>query len=206
MLGQHLGQPRLERHVIRPGDPERRGAGAELERRPHRDDRRRQALGNRRHDALGPGAGSVDLVDEHEGRDAQPLERAHEDAGLRLHAFHRGDHEYCAVEDAQDALHLRDEIGVPRRVDQVDGDVVDRERDDGRPDGDPALAFQRQVVGLCAAVVDAPRRVDDTGRVEQPLCESRLTGVYMRQDSQVQRSSHQRSHPSDRSQTPSRWT
>jgi hypothetical protein len=38
--------------------------------------------------------------------------------------------------------------------------------------------------------------VDDSGRVEQPLGESGLTGVYMRQDSQVECRSLQGSSPS----------
>ena len=67
-------------------------------------------------------------------------------------------------------------------------DVVDRERHDGGLDRDAALPLERQGVGLGGAVVDAADLVDDAGGVEQPLGESRLTGVYMRQDSQVERS------------------
>ena len=103
------------------------------------------------------------------------------------------------------ALHLGDEVRVAGRVDQVDGDVVDRKRDDRRLDGDPALAFQRERVRLRAAVVDAADLVDDAGRVQQPLGERRLTGVYMRQDSQVERSSKQGSYPPKWSQSHSRW-
>jgi len=35
---------------------------------------------------------------------------------------------------------------------------------------------------LCVSVIDAPGFVDDAGGVQQPLGESGLTGVYMRQD------------------------
>jgi hypothetical protein len=75
---------------------------------------------------------------------------------------------------------------VAGRIDQVDRDVVDDERDDGGLDRDPALPFQRQGVGLGVAVVDASDLVDDTGGVQQPLGQARLTCVDMCQDPQVQ--------------------
>jgi len=62
-----------------------------------------------------------------------------------------------------------------------------------------SLPLQRQEVGLCAAVIDAADVVDDTGRVQQPFGESCLTGVYVRQDPQVQRSVQQASYPPNRS-------
>ena len=132
------------------------------------------------------GAAPVDLVHEEQRRDAQPLQRAHQHPGLRLHALDRRDHQHGAVEHAQHPLHLGDEVRVAGRVDQVDRDVVDDERHDGRLDRDAALAFQRQRVGLGAAVVDAADLVDDAGGVEQPLGQAGLTGVDVRQDPQVQ--------------------
>ena len=69
--------------------------------------------------------------------------------------------------------------------------------DDRRLDRDAALALERQRVGLRRAVVDAADLVDDTGGVEQPLGERRLTGVYMRQDPQVQRFCEARVIPSE---------
>ena len=120
-------------------------------------------------------------------------------ARLRLHALDGGDHENGAVEHVQHPFHLGDEVRVSRRVDQVDGDVVDDERHDGGLDRDAALSLQRQEVGLRAAVIDAADLVDDTGGVQQPLGESCLTGVYMRQDPQVERSSFQASYPPNRS-------
>ena len=77
--------------------------------------------------------------------------------------------------------------------------------DDGSTQTD-TLALERERVGLRIAVVDAADLVDDTGCVEQPLGETRLTGVYMRQDSQVERSVQQASYPPNRSKSPSRWT
>jgi hypothetical protein len=126
-------------------------------------------------------------------------------AWLRLHALDGGDDQHGAVEHAQHPFHLGDEVRVAGRVDQVDGDVIDDERHHGGLDRDAALPFQRQGVGLGAAVVDAADLVDDAGGVEQPLGQARLTGVYVRQDPQVQRA-HEASCPLDRWQLLSGWT
>jgi hypothetical protein len=42
----------------------------------------------------------------------------------------------------QSAFHLGDEVRVAGRVDQVDGDVVDRERDDGGLDAMDMIAVR----------------------------------------------------------------
>jgi hypothetical protein len=131
---------------------------------------------------------AVDLVHEYERRNAQASQRPHQYAGLRLDALHGRDDQHGAVEHAQHAFHLGDEIRVAGSVDQVDRDVVDDERHDGGLDRDAALAFQRHRIGLGAAVIDAADLADDTGGIQQPLGQRCLTGVYMRQDSQVQRS------------------
>jgi hypothetical protein len=68
---------------------------------------------------VGPGA--VELVHEQQRGEAQPLQGAHEHAGLGLHP---------------------DEVGVAGRVDQVDGRVTDHERHHRRLDGDAALALK----------------------------------------------------------------
>jgi hypothetical protein len=57
---------------------------------------------------------------------------------------------------------------VAGRVDQVDGDVVDAERHHRGLDGDAALPFQIQGVGLGAALIDAAELADDPGAVQQP--------------------------------------
>ena len=96
-------------------------------------------------------------------------------------------------------------IRVAGRVDQVDRDIIDGERYDGGLDRDAALPFERQEIGLGTAVINAADLVDDTGGIEQPLGQGCLTGVYMRQNPQVQRS-HQASCPLHRWKLPSGWT
>jgi len=65
------------------------------------------------------------------------------------------------VEHTQGPLHLGDEIRVARRVDQIDGDVVDGERNDRGLDRDPALPLQCERIGLGGAGIDAADLVDD---------------------------------------------
>src|SRR5262249_54070263 len=77
---------------------------------------------------------------------------------------------------------------VTGRVDEVDGQVADSERDDRGLDRDAALSFERERVGLSAAVIDPAEVVDDPRREQQPFGQACLAGVDMRQDSKVEQS------------------
>jgi hypothetical protein len=116
----------------------------------------------------------------------QPLERAEENPRLRLHALDRGEHEHGTVEDAEHSLDLGDEIRMAGGVEQVDLQVAELERRDRGLDRDAALTFERERVGLRRARVDAADLRDDARLVEEAFGESRLTGVYMSQDSKVE--------------------
>ena len=187
VVGEQLGQPGRERGVGRTVGRECGVAGAEPAGRSHGHDRRGELAGDGPQGAVVPRAGAVDLVDEQQGGDAEALQGPQQHAGLGLHALDGREHQHGAVEHAQHPLHLGDEVGVAGGVDQVDGDVVDGERHHRRLDGDAALAFQGQGVGLGAAVVDAADLVDDPGAVQQPLGQAGLAGVDMGQDAQVER-------------------
>ena len=52
-------------------------------------------------DELGVGARAVDLVHEHDRRDAQPLQRAHQHQRLRLDALDGGHDQHGAVQQAR---------------------------------------------------------------------------------------------------------
>lgn len=164
---------------------------------PHRHDRRGEPLGDRAQDTVGAGAAAVDLVDEEEGRDAQPLQGPHEDPRLRLDTLDGRDDQHGAVEHAEHPLHLRDEVRVAGGVDEVDRHVVDRERDDGGLDGDAALPLQREGVGPGVPVVDTADLVDHADRVQQPLGQAGLTCVDVREDAEVEHM-HEASCPSKR--------
>lgn len=179
--------------------------GTDVLDRAHRYDRRPEPVGDLPQQLVLACPPSVDLVDEEERRDAQSLERAHQDAGLRLDALDRRDDQDGAVQYAEHPLHLGDEVRVARGVDEVDGHVLDRERDDGGLDGDTALPLQCERVGPGAAVVDAADLVDHTGRVQQPFGQTGLTRVYVREDSEVEQV-HLVSCPSMRSAFLPGWT
>ena len=184
-LREDLGEGGPERSIPEVTGLERGRSRAEPGCRAHRRDGRRDSAPDGVERALGARAGTIDLVHEDERRHAQPLERSLEDPRLGLDALDRGDHEHGAVEHAEHPLDLGDEVGVARRVDQVDGDVADLERDDGGLDRDAALALELEGVGLGGAGVDAAELVDDPGGVEEPLGEGGLTGVDVGEDAKI---------------------
>src|SRR5262249_32563980 len=157
----------------------------------------RQLLGDVVQHAFGVGAATVDLVHEDHRWDAQALQRTHQYACLCLDALNGRHDEHRAVEHVQHPLDLGNEVRVAGRIDQVDCDVGDLERDNRRLDGDAASPLQGERVGLSAAAVDTADLADDAGVVEQAFGQAGLTGVDMRQDSQVQRA-HCESCPSGR--------
>src|SRR6185295_10512191 len=120
-------------------------------------------------------------------RDAEPLERAEEEWRLGLDALDRGHDEDRAVENAEHALDLRDEIGVAGRIDEVDRKIADEERGDRRPDRDAAFALEVERIGLGGAGVDAADALDGAGGEEESLGEGGLTGVDVREDSEIER-------------------
>jgi hypothetical protein len=186
VLGEHLGEARGE-----PGVPRTVGEHLVSTHAGHRDRGGCEPPRDVGEYAVDVGAGAVDLVEEQQGGNAQALQRAHEDPGLRLHALDGGQHEHRTIEHPEHPLHLGDEVRVAGGVDQVDGDGVgaasDAERDDGRADRDAAPAFEVGGVGPGAAVVDAADLVDHPAVVQQPLGQARLTGVDMGDDPEVER-------------------
>lgn len=105
------------------------------------------------------GSGAVDLVDEEGRRHLQPLQRPHQDAGLRLHAFDSGDDQDDRVEDAERTLHLGDEVGVPRSVNEIHTQVAGGERGDSCFYRNTAPALELHGVGRRGATVDTAEAV-----------------------------------------------
>ena len=173
--------------VVRGERHERRLAAPGVADDAHRDDAGREPARHRRDDALRVGPGTVDLVDEEQRRDVEPLQRAEQERRLGLDALDRRDDEDRAVEDAEDALDLGDEVRVAGRVDEVDREVADEERGDRGPDRDAAFALELERVGLGGAGVDAADVIDGAGGEEESLGEGGLTGVDVGEDSEIER-------------------
>ena len=93
-------------------------------------------------DLRGPGVGTVDLVDDADHR--QPgLERlAQHEAGLGQRALAGVDEQQHAVDHRQAPLHLAAEVGVARRVDDVDGQIAVVDGGVLGQDGDAFLPFE----------------------------------------------------------------
>ena len=136
------------------------------------------------------GAAPVDLVREHQERDAEPLHDPDQRAGLGLDALDGRDDEHRTVEHPQGTLDLGHEVGVAGGVDEVDLEVTHGERDDGRADGDAAATFDVVGVGHGVAVVDAAEVGADARLVEQALGQRGLAGVDVGDDPEVEGGLH----------------
>ena len=135
------------------------------------------------HDLLDPRVRPVDLVDDEEHR--QPaLERlAQDEARLRQRPLARVDEEQHAVDHPQRALDLAAEVGVTRRVDDVDLRVAVADGRVLREDRDALLALEVHRVhdALGHVLVLAERARLPEHRVD----ERRLAVVDVRDDRDV---------------------
>ncbi len=187
VLGEALGQRAAMGLVRRREGHERRLAPAGVAGESHRDHARRQPPRHHLDHPIRVGAGPVDLVDEDQGRDVEPAKGAEEERRLGLDTLDRRHDEDRAVEHAEDAFDLGDEVRVTGRVDEVDGEIAHEERGDGGSNGDAAFALEVERVGLGGAGVDAADILDGAGGEEEPLGEGGLTGVDVGENAEIER-------------------
>ena len=118
-----------------------------------RADRSEQVEGIVQH-PIGIGMGAVDLVQADDRLQAHLQRLTQHELGLRHHAFFGVYQQDAAVHHAKDPLHLAAEVGVARRVDDVDPGVARRAVPQHRcalgQDSDPALTLL--VVGVHGAL------------------------------------------------------
>ena len=93
-------------------------------------------------DLVGPGIGAVDLVDQHDRAQSEAQRLAQHELGLRQRAFGRVDQQHHAVDHREDALDLAAEIGVARRVDDIDARALPDDRRRLGEDGDATLTLE----------------------------------------------------------------
>ncbi len=128
-------------------------------------------------------AGPVDLVDDDDRRAAERERLAQHEARLRHRAVEGVDDEQHAVDHAQNALDLAAEIGVARRVDDVDLGAVPA---DGRVLGqnrDAPLALER--VGVHHALLHDLILTKRARLAEHLVDERGLAVVDVRDDGDV---------------------
>ena len=127
--------------------------------------------------------GAVDLVD-HDDRLEADLERLrHHELGLRQRTLGGVDQHQRAVHHVEDALDLAAEIGVARRVDDIDAGVVPENRRRLGEDRDAALALE--VVRIHRALGDLLVLTEGAGLLQQAVDQRGLAVVDMGDDGDV---------------------
>ncbi len=102
------------------------------------------------HHLAGPRIGAVDLIDHDDGLETHLEGLGHDEFGLRQGAFGGVHQHQRAVNHVEDALDLAAEIGVARRIHDVDVGVLPDDRGHLGEDGDAALALE--IVGIHGAL------------------------------------------------------
>ena len=106
-----------------------------------------------------------------------------DEAGLRHRAVDRIDQQQHAVDHRQHALDLAAEVGVARRVDDVDPVVAPGDRGVLGEDRDAAFALER--VRIHDALLHVLARVERAGLTQQLVDERGLAVVDVRDDRDV---------------------
>ena len=133
--------------------------------------------------AGGVGVGPVGLVDD-DDRSQPEAERPHEHvARLRHGALVGVDQQQHRVDHAEHALDLAAEIGVARRVDDVDEVVLPLHRAVLGADRDAALALE--VVAVHHALVDVRALAEHVGGAEDAVDQGRLAVIDVGDDGEV---------------------
>ena len=125
----------------------------------------------------------VDLVDGDDGPEADLQRLLQHELGLRHRAFGGIDQQHRAVDHVEDALDLAAEIGMARRVDDVDARSLPEDGGDLGEDGDAALALE--IVGVHGALGHPLILAKGTGLGEQPVDQRGLAVIDMGDDGDV---------------------
>ena len=126
---------------------------------------------------------AVDLVDDEHDRQPRLQRLAEDEARLRQRPLGRVDEQEDAVDHRQAALDLAAEVGVARRVDDVELHVADADGRVLREDRDPLLALE--VDRVHDALVHVLVRAEGAGLPEQGVDERRLAVIDVGDDRDV---------------------
>jgi len=139
-------------------------------------------------DFIGAGVGTVHLVDEHNGLQAQRQRLRGHEFRLRQRALGRVDEQHHAIDHRKDALHLAAEIRMARRVDDVDAGMNPRLVDPVHAgglgeNGDATLAFQ--VVRVHDPIGHLLIFAEGAGLAKQLIDQRRLPMIDMGDDRDI---------------------
>ena len=126
---------------------------------------------------------AVDLVDHDDRAQAQRKRLAGDELGLRHGAFGAVDQQDDAIDHRQDAFDLGAEVGVARRVDDVDAGAVPFDAGALGENGDPAFFFQ--IVRIHRAFFDALVVAEGARLAEELVDKSGLAVVDVGDDRHV---------------------
>ena len=126
---------------------------------------------------------AIDLVDDHERREAVLERLARDETSLRHRAVDCVDEQQHAVDHRQHALDLAAEVRVPRRVDDVDAPVVPADRGVLGENRDAALFLE--VVRVHRALGYDRARIERVGLTQQLIDERGLAVIHVRDDRDV---------------------
>jgi hypothetical protein len=132
---------------------------------------------------FGAGVGAVDLVDHHDRPQTAAQRLGDDELGLRHRPFSRVDEHQHAVDHREDALDLAAEIGVARRVDDVDARLAPHEGGAFGENRDAALALE--VVRIEGTLGDLLVGAEHAGLTQKLIDQRRLAVVDMRDDRDV---------------------
>ena len=127
--------------------------------------------------------GAVDLVDDDDGLEPHAQRLRDHELGLRQRALGGVDQHQRAVHHVEDALDLAAEIGVARRIDDVDAGVLPQDRGRLGEDRDAALALQ--IVRIHRALDLALVVAIGAGLLQQPVDQRGLAMVDVGDDRHV---------------------
>ena len=127
--------------------------------------------------------GLVDLVDADDRLQADLQRLADHEFGLRHRAFGGVDEHDGAVDHRQDALDLAAEIGMARRVDDIDAHVLPDDRSRLGENGDAALALE--IVGIHHPLGDALVFAKRARLLEQAVDERGLAMIDVGDDGDI---------------------
>ena len=116
------------------------------------------------------------------------VEGAEDIFGMRTHAVRCGHDDNGNIQRAEAPLHLSGKINVTGRIDDIDDLPLPQERCGCRADRDPPLPRDGQGIGARIAVVHAARLPDAARREQHLLRQCRLSGIHVRKDTQIQKS------------------
>ena len=125
---------------------------------------------------------AVHFVDDHKARQLELIAVVPGDLGAHFCAGNRIDHHQRAIGHAQRRNHLTDEIGVTRRIQQVDLVIAIFDREHGRRQRKPAPDFFIFEIRGGGAIFDLSQAGGRPGKVQEclasmvfpaPLCETR---------------------------------